>query len=53
LVAQLFNEIKRFRFCRYIQRDDDFVSCFCHPGRRFVMSSEVSRRSGIDISVDR
>src|SRR6184192_2843736 len=53
LVAQLFDELKRCFLCRHIQCDNDFVSCFCHPGHDFVMSSEVSRRSGIDFSVDR
>jgi hypothetical protein len=36
LAVQLFNELKRFLFCRQIQRDDD--SIFCHSER-----SEESR----------
>ena len=31
LVAQRFNELKRFSFCRNIQRDNDFVSCLIIP----------------------
>src|SRR5262245_33497532 len=41
LVAQLFNDLKRFPFRGCIQSDDEFVSCFGHSGSEFVMSSEV------------
>src|SRR5262249_9048665 len=33
LIAQLLHERERFFFCRYVQRDDDFVSSVCHVER--------------------
>src|SRR4029450_2903902 len=41
LVAQFLYEIERFFFCRDIQRDDEFVSGFCHSCGQSVLSSGV------------
>jgi hypothetical protein len=44
--VQFLYEIERFFFCRDIQRDDDFVSGFCHAYVQSVMSE------GVEISLN-
>src|SRR6266498_850794 len=43
LIAELLNELKRVPFCGHVQRDDDFVSCFCHSERSRGISHVCSR----------
>jgi 4-diphosphocytidyl-2-C-methyl-D-erythritol kinase len=52
LVAQLFNEVKRFTLCRHIQRDDDFIFCHCErsQGISHVITRDVSTL--LDMTID-